>query len=158
MMREQFRLGWAFILVGVMLFAISLQAQTPVVKETTTTTGQDYSAKRVLGTAVQIEGNISIGKVEDIIFGDDGRVEYLVVLNESKLISVPWEAAKFNFEKRTAAVSITREQYKVIPTFTVETYPRFFTPEYQVQTYKYYGLTPAQERRLERKLDRKEKR
>jgi hypothetical protein len=157
-MRSQFRLGWAFILVGAMLFAISLQAQTPIVKEAIPTGAQEYRAKRILGTGVQIEGNIAIGTVDDIVFRDDGVVEYLVVLNEGKLISVPWEAAKFNFEKKIASVSITREQYKLIPTFTVETYPRFFTPEYQIQTYKYYGLTPAQERRLERKLDRKEKR
>jgi hypothetical protein len=148
MMRDQFRLGWAFVLVGMMLFAIALQAQPPQGGP------PEYRAKQILGTAVHIQGNIGIGKVEDIVFGDDGLVEYLVVLNEGKLISVPWEAAKFNFEKRIATVNITRDQYQAIPTFTVETYPRFFTPEFQVQTYKYYGLTPAQERRIERRFKR----
>lgn len=164
-MRDQLRLALAFIIVGTMLYAISLQAQSPppVVKETPPIGHHDfghhdYRAKRILGTGVQIEGNISIGTVDDIVFRDDGIVEYLVVLNEGKLISIPWEAAKFNFEKKTATVGITREQYKLIPTFTIETYPRFFTPEYQIQTYKFYGLTPGQERRLERKLERKEKR
>jgi len=152
-MWNQARLGVSLILVGMMMFAISLHAQTPQL------TGQsEFRAKQILGTTVHIEGNISIGKVEDIVFREDGLIEYLVVLNEGKLVSVPWAAAKFNFEKRVATVGITREQYKLIPNFTVETYPRFFTPEYQIQTYKYYGLTPAQERRIERQIDRKEKR
>jgi hypothetical protein len=101
-----------------------------------------YRAKQVIGSKMLIQGNVAIGTVDDIVFADDGHVEYLVVVNEGKLVAVPWEAAKFNFEQRTAVVNITQEQFRVIPTFTVERYPAFLAPTYRAQIYGYYGLKP----------------
>ena len=98
----------------------------------------------MLGTKVNIQGNVNIGTVEDIVFDDAGQVEYLVVDNGGKLVSVPWEAAKFNFQQRTATLNITQEQFRTIPTYTVQTYPQFFTPAYRTQVYKYYGMTPRE--------------
>jgi len=110
-----------------------------------------YRAKQVLGTKVNIQGNVSIGTVEDIVFDDAGTVEYLIVDNGGKLVSVPWEAAKFNFEQRTAVVNITQEQFRTIPTYTVQTYPQFFAPAYRTQVYKFYGMTPRERRIIERR-------
>ncbi|HJZ92175.1 MAG TPA: PRC-barrel domain-containing protein [Gemmataceae bacterium] len=107
-----------------------------------TETPQAHRAKQVLGAKVSIAGDISIGTVEDLVFSDTGQVEYLIVANEGKLVTVPWEAAKFNFEKQTATVNITRDQYKVIPTYTVREYPVFFAPDYRTEVYRYYGLRP----------------
>jgi hypothetical protein len=112
---------------------------------------KEYRAKQVLGTKIFIQGNIAVGTVDDIVFADDGRIEYLLVLNDGKYISVPWQAASFNFEKQMATVNITQEQYQVIPRFGLGVFPRFFAPAYRVETYKYYGLTPEQERRIERR-------
>jgi hypothetical protein len=112
---------------------------------------QTYRAKQVIGSKVSIENNMSIGTVDDIVFADDGYIEYMIVQNEKKLVTVPWEAAKFNFEKRTAMVNIAPERFKEIPTYTAEQYPVFSAPDYRVQTYKYYGLTPRQERRAVRR-------
>lgn len=130
----------------------SAQAPPPVERPRTATTAapQEYRVKQILGTKVNIQGNLAIGSVDDIVFGDDGYVEYLIVLNQGKLVTVPWEAAKFNFEQRTATVNLTQQQFEVIPTYTVEKYPSFYTPTYRTEIYKYYGLTPR-ERRLERK-------
>ncbi|MEJ7594576.1 MAG: PRC-barrel domain-containing protein [Planctomycetaceae bacterium] len=116
--------------------------------------GQSYRAKSVLGSKVMIEGEVSIGKVDDIVFSDEGYVEYLIVSNENKLVTVPWEATKFNFEKRMATVNITQEHFKTVPTYSVEQYPVFHAPQYRVDTYKYYGLTPGQRREIRRELKR----
>jgi hypothetical protein len=115
---------------------------------------QDYRAKQVLGTKVHIQGNIAIGTVDDIVFADDGQIEYLLVLNDGKYVSVPWRAATFNFANQSALINITQTQYQAIPTFGVQAYPRFFAPEYRTQTYKFYGLTPH-ERRVERREERR---
>jgi hypothetical protein len=101
-----------------------------------------YRAKQVLGAKVSLKGDLSIGTVDDIVFSDAGQIEYLIVANEGKLVTVPWEAAKFDFEKQTATLSITQDQYKVIPTYTVREYPVFFEPTYRTQVYRWYGLTP----------------
>ncbi|MDB5310285.1 MAG: PRC-barrel domain protein [Gemmataceae bacterium] len=115
---------------------------------------QAIRAKQILGTKISLQGNTGIGTVEDIVFTDAGEVEYLIVDSGGKLVTVPWSAATFNFPQKTAVVNITPEQYKVIPTYTATTYPEFFTPTYRTEVYKYYGLTPGQLRRMERRLNR----
>src|SRR5262245_14299997 len=105
-------------------------------------TSQAYRMKQVLGSKVSITGDIAIGTVEEVVFSDSGQVEYLIVANEGKLVTVPWEATKFNFEKQTATLSITQDQFKVIPTYTVREYPVFFAPDYRTEVYRYYGLRP----------------
>lgn len=116
---------------------------------------QAHRAKAILGTAVRIQGDTQIGTVDDIVFDDAGMIEYLIVAKDNKLVTVPWEAAKFNFANRTATVNITPEQYQRIPTYTITTYPAYFTPAYRTEIYRFYGLTPGQERRLERRLERR---
>ena len=107
---------------------------------------------QVLGSKVAIQGYVSSGSVEDIVFDDAGNLEYLIIANEGKLVTVPWEAAaKFNFDQRVATVNITADQYKSIPTYTTTTYPEFYSPVYRTQIYKSYGLTPRDLRRLERR-------
>lgn len=113
-----------------------------------------FRVKQVLGTKVSIQGNLAIGTVEDIVVSDAGDVEYLIVNNDNKLVTVPWSAATFNFEKQTAVVNLSAAQFKTIPTFTVTTYPAFLTPAYRTEVYKAYGLTPGQLRRIERRLER----
>ena len=103
---------------------------------------QAYRVKDVLGTKVSLKGDVSIGTVDDIVFSDSGQVEYLIVANDGKLVTVPWEAAKFDFGKRTATLNISQEQYREIPTYTVREYPAYFEPEYRTRVYRYYGLTP----------------
>jgi hypothetical protein len=120
-------------------------ARTPA--PATEGTVQAHRAKQVLGTKVSITGDVNIGTVDDIVFADNGQVEYLIVNNDGKLVTVPWEAAKFNFEKQTATVNITQEQYRVIPTYTVREYPAYFEPAYRTQAYRWYGLTPRPWRR-----------
>jgi len=120
----------------------------PVEKEVTTPT---FRAKEVLGTKVSITGGTAIGTVEDLVFDDAGNLEYMIVDNGGKLITVPWEAATFDLGKKTAVLSITQEVYRTIPTYTTTTYPSFYTPTYRTEIYKTYGVTPRELRRLERR-------
>jgi len=111
-----------------------------------------FRAKDVIGSKVNIQGNTSVGTVDDIVFDDSGNLEYLIVSDNGKLVTVPWQAAVFNVQQKVAVVNVTPEQYKVIPTYTPTTYPAYFTPEYRTQVYKWYNLTPGQLRRIERRL------
>jgi hypothetical protein len=140
-----------------------VEARKPVHEETDVAVEEEaepvaesYRAKTVLGSKVSIEENISIGTVDDIVFSDEGYVEYLIVKNENKLATIPWEAAKFNFEQRTAVVNITQKQYEAVPTYTQEKYPVFHAPAYRTQTYQYFGLTPRERRAVRREIDRRD--
>jgi ribosomal 30S subunit maturation factor RimM len=111
----------------------------------------NYRAKEILGAKVQIEGERSVGTVDDIVLDDHGNVDYLIVLTaDKKLVTVPWDAAVFQPKQRVAKVAISQEKFEKVPTYTTEKYPAF-TPQYRTQTYGYYGLTPGQTRRAIRR-------
>jgi sporulation protein YlmC with PRC-barrel domain len=112
--------------------------------------------KSILGTKVNIQGGTGVGTVEDVVLTDEGVVDYLIVADTSgKLVTVPWDAAKFDYQKRTATIDIPQDRYRAIPTYTTERYPNFYAPAYRTEVYRYYGLTPGQQRRLERRLERR---
>jgi len=126
-------------------------AQPPV---TSTAPGSDpsaYRAKEILGAKINIQNNTAIGTVDDIVFSSAGDVEYLIVNNDGKFVTVPWAAITFNAAQKSAVVDLTPEQYKVIPTYSATTYPQFLTPTYRTEIYKTYGLTPGQFRKIERR-------
>lgn len=112
-------------------------------------------AKQLLGAKINIQNNTAIGTVDDIILSDSGDVEYLVVLtSDNKMVSVPWPATTWGADYKSATVNITPEQFKVVPTYNATSYPQWFTPTYRNEVYKYYGVTPGQFRRLERRINR----
>jgi sporulation protein YlmC with PRC-barrel domain len=111
-----------------------------------------YRAKQILGAKVGLQGSSSVGTVDDIVLDANGNVDYLIVMtDDNKLVTVPWDATQFNVEKRTAVVQIPQEQFQKIPTYTAERYPAFASPAYRTQVYTYYGLRPGQERRAIRR-------
>src|SRR2546421_334265 len=71
------------------------------------TVAQTFRAKQVLGSKVAIQGNASAGVVDDIVLDEHGNVDYLIVANtDGQLVTVPWDAAVFNADKRVATVEI----------------------------------------------------
>jgi sporulation protein YlmC with PRC-barrel domain len=137
------------------LSGLSASAQAPATPGTGAVPGQQaethYRAKQILGSKILIQNNTEVGTVDDIVFDDAGNLEYLIVSNEGKLTTVPFEAARFDVQKRTATLSITQDQFRTVPTYTTTTYPNFYTPDYRTQIYKTYNLTPRELRRIERR-------
>ncbi len=151
MLSRVFGFGATLAMVATLVGANLVTAQDQPAKPTATA-GQIFRAKQVLGSQVNIEGDSSVGTVDDIVLDDHGNVDYLIVINaDNKLVTVPWDAAAFNVEKRIATVRITPKVYQQIPTYTTEQYPTFSAPAYRTQIYKYYGITPGQERRAVRR-------
>src|SRR5437763_4986596 len=150
MMRRLLRTASALAMVFASAGLALAQAQVQVQPQTTqgNSTHTALRAKSILGASVSLQGGTSVGTVHDIVLNDDGVVDYLIVSEGGKLVTVPWEAAKFNYEKRTAVINITQDQFRQIPTYSVEQYPNFYAPEYRTQVYRYYGLTPGRERRV----------
>jgi len=111
-----------------------------------------YRAKEVLGMKIALNGVANpVGVIDDLVFDSGGNMEYLIVNNDGKLFTVPFDAATFDPAKRMAELPLTQEQYKVIPTYTTTTYPNFYTPEYRTSIYKHYNLTPRELRILRRR-------
>ena len=113
--------------------------------------GTQFRAKQVIGAKIMIAGSTVVATVDDLVFDDAGNLDFLIVDHGGKLMTVPWEAAKFDIEKKTAVITVNAEQFKLIPTYTTTTYPNFYTPTYRTEIYKVYGLTPRELRRLDRR-------
>lgn len=155
MLGNAFRSSVGVVLLTASIGVVTSQERDPVQKTPKSAVESSLRAKSILGAKVHLQGDASAGTIEDIVFDEEGVIDYFIVSDGSKLVTVPWEAAKFNFQKRTAVINITQEQYRQIPTYTTERYPDFYTPTYRTQVYKAYNLTPAQERRFERRIRRK---
>ncbi|HVX10699.1 MAG TPA: PRC-barrel domain-containing protein [Pirellulales bacterium] len=113
---------------------------------------QTVRAKQILGSKVNIQGDRAVGTVDDIVLDDHGNVDYLIVANsDGQLVTVPWDAVRFNLDKRLAVVHIAPDRFEQVPTYTAEQYPAFATPAYRTQVYQAYGLTPGQQRRMARR-------
>src|SRR5438067_2452020 len=69
------------------------------------------TAKGLLGAAVTLPGNQAVGMVDDLVFGDDGVLDFLVVRSGSQLVPVPWAAVVFNPDQRTAVMNITPDRF-----------------------------------------------
>lgn len=136
----------------------------PVLREAVPTVaaqdgGSAYRAKEILGAAVSLDGGASVGTIDDIVLDNGGNVDYLIVVNnDRKLVTAPWDAAAFDVRQRRAVIHIAPEQFRQIPTYTTAQYPVFTTPTYRTQVYKYYGLTPGQQRRINQRMDRHDRR
>lgn len=144
----------AFALSAILLTAAVGQAQVPAAQQQPVTPLQNdpngqaavtpFRAKQVIGTAVSLNGGERAGVIDDIVFGQDGQIEYLIVADNSQLVTVPFQAARFDLTTRTALLAIPTEKYRAVPRYTVTTYPSFYTPTYRTQVYGYYGLTPVE--------------
>jgi hypothetical protein len=113
---------------------------------------QALRAKQILGSKVNLQGDMSVGTVDDIVLDDHGNVDYLIVANsDGQLVTVPWDAVRFNLEKRLAIVHVAPDQFDQVPTYTAQQYPAFAAPAYRTQIYQAYGLTLGQQRRAIRR-------
>jgi hypothetical protein len=95
-------------------------------------------------------GGVPVGAVEDFVINDEGVNEYLVVSSGGKLVTVPWDLARYDYETRSLHIPVTPEVYRAIPTYTAERLPNYHAPEYRSHVYKHFGLSPERARRLER--------
>ena len=101
-----------------------------------------YHAKQVIGSKVNLQGTQAVGTVDDIVFSESGTVEYMIVNNNGKLTTVPWRAAKFDYQNRTATLGVTPEQYQQVPTYTQQEAPNYYNPQYRNDVYKQYNVQP----------------
>jgi len=135
--------------------ALLLSASAPILADEVPAKGRPGKVVRaprsILGSRVIVQGGTAVGTVEDVILSDEGVVDYLIVSEGGQMVTVPWDVARFDHEKRVVTVPVTQEVYRKVPTYTGDRYPNFYTPEYRTQVYKYYGVTPRGARRLDRR-------
>src|SRR5262245_53484344 len=85
-----------------------------------------YRASGILGAEVAVRGRETLGKVTDMVIGDDGRVDYLIVRNGSDYTAVPWGAIRYTTGDRVIMLTeaVSRDRLRGV-TFRAANWPDF---------------------------------
>lgn len=97
---------------------LMLAATSWVLAQEVRTTTEVRRTSVVVGAAVRLQGGVTIGKIEDIVFNEAGCIEYVVVSYEERYVLVPWAVTVVDFGQRFISIDITRERFVQVPTFT----------------------------------------
>ncbi len=81
------------------------KAQLTTTEVTTTTTPAVRRVSQILGSSVQLQGNV-YGKVEDIVLDDNGSISYLVVGTGNQVVMMPWHAGTVNYGQRVVTYDV----------------------------------------------------
>jgi hypothetical protein len=97
-----------------------------------------HRARDVLGAQIRLRDGYSVGTVSDMVFNDDGYLEYVVVETAGRNVLVPWSAARFNFEGRAATLDVPRDRWRDVP--TLDRWPDLGDAGYRARVSRYYGV------------------
>ncbi len=81
-----------------------------------------YRASEVIGESVVNDANDTVGKVDDVIVGNDGKSAFVVLSVGgflgvvTKLVALPYDALKFQKDKLTMP-GATKDTLKTLPEF-----------------------------------------
>src|SRR5262245_37127573 len=121
----------ALILAAALLSVGLLYAQTgqpPTGGKATQTTSSSsvttHKVSTILQTSVSLQGE-SLGKVVDVVFNEDGCIEYLVISYQEEYLAIPWGAVRVDERQHTVVIThtqVTRENLRTL-TFRKDSWP-----------------------------------
>jgi PRC-barrel domain len=111
-----------WVISGGLVFGLALGGLNSVAgeKKLGTPSSSSREVRRlsmVIGGAVRIANNVSVGKIEDVVLNDNGCIDYVVVVYRDQYVAIPWTAAIVDFRQRIVTVDITEERFATVPTF-----------------------------------------
>ncbi len=118
--------------------------QTTTTTETRTTTSGGVEVHRithVIGDTVVLQDRTQVGKIEDIVLGEGGCIDYVVVSYHDKVVFVPWTAARVDFSQRVVNLNVTREKFEQVPSFAADRWPNFSDRQFSQRIDTVFGVT-----------------
>jgi sporulation protein YlmC with PRC-barrel domain len=112
-----------------------------------------YGASWLIGHGVRNEQGEDLGSVVDILFAENGRIEY-VVLDQGgilgrgllgrgvgdQLYAIPWKLADVSPAENRISLDLAKGKLLDAPTFARTEWEKFSDPEFESRVYGYYGL------------------
>ena len=99
------------------------QGEIVIMKVDTIRLASAYRGSKVIGATVRNDANESVGKVDDIIIGEDGKSPFVVLSvggflgMGDRLVVVPYEQLSFDGEDKAVLPGATKEGLKQLPEF-----------------------------------------
>ena len=130
-----------------------------------TARSQGIRVRDMLGVGVAVQDGQAVGSVYDMIVNNQGMIEYVLVNEGGKLVSVPWRAVQIDVtpgagadavdpaarpRNRLSIRGMTADRYRTAPRFTAEAYPDFYSPDYNTEATQFYNLRPSDPDYLDR--------
>ena len=142
------------------------QQQTTEVRKVTTPAGTATEVRKVttvIGSNVVVTGGTTVGRVEDIVLGDSGCIDFVVVSFENKFALVPWGVTTVDVAQRAVRVDVAVDKFRTVPTFTRDHWPNLSDATYVERVRTVFGNAAdrrdrRQDRREERREDRQDRR
>jgi hypothetical protein len=75
----------------------------------------------MMGSNVTLSDGSTAGRIDDLVYGDNGMIDYAVLGNNGTFTAVPWTGLFFDASNRVANLPLTRDQFATIPTFAANT-------------------------------------
>ena len=109
-----------------------------------------YRADNIIGAKVENNQGIYLGKVEDLVFGEDGHINYLILAEGGflgmggRLIPIPWSGADVGKTvslmsvDRVVYVDVTKERLATAPSFGRDEWNRFAMSDFKQKVHAYY--------------------
>jgi hypothetical protein len=80
-----------------------------------------------IGTNVNLSDGATAGRVEDLVMGADGSLDYAILSNNGALSAVPWGAMSWNGATGVATLPLTQAQFATLPTFATTDWSNLLT-------------------------------
>src|SRR5947209_4820025 len=108
------------------------------------------SMRSMKGHGVRNPEGEDLGKIDELVLNEDGRVLYAVlsfggVLHMGeKLVAVPWERMRMEGDQKGFIMDADKELLQNAPHFTRDFWPDMSLPEWQERTASYFRYRPAE--------------
>jgi sporulation protein YlmC with PRC-barrel domain len=103
-------------------------------------------AKKVIGTSVKDPSGATIGKVEDIVLDKLSNNIMFAIVGFGGFLGVgekfhplPWSALDYDEDEGGYVVSLTEDQLKAAPAYTMEELTRGDGTQFRERVYEYYN-------------------
>ncbi len=116
----------------------------PDAGRTESTLNPVHKASDIIGKTVRGAQGESLGMVEDVMVGNDGRVHYVVLSRSAdlgmgeRMIPVPWRLVTFDHREGVFFANLNRTMLDEAPSFSSADWPDLSTPDWQKNIFSYY--------------------
>lgn len=104
-----------------------------------------YAASEIVGTQVKNAQGEAVGKIDDLVFDEEGRISLAILgyggflgIGE-KLVAVPVAALSYAEEPRHFAMNTTKQDIQSAPLFSKKAMD---DPDWASESYRYFGQQP----------------
>jgi sporulation protein YlmC with PRC-barrel domain len=112
---------------------------------------EDFRARELIGYEVQSVTGENLGKIDDIVFSENGIVQFLILSSAETdaLIPIPFESPEFSFQENAViAHNLDRRILEGAPSLTSGEWDRLSDPSFEIDVRSYYdqsqvsGISP----------------